>query len=996
MARKLFRWVGSPLGALIWLLSPLTAASQVVPDDTLPQRSRVDGGDRIHRITGGTTAGSNLFHSFSEFSVLTDEAAIFNNAAAIENIITRVTGRSGSTIDGLIRANGGANLFLLNPNGVVVGPNAQLDIGGSFVGSTADSLQFADGAEFSAANPELSLLTVSVPVGLQYGVDPGAIQVSGPGNGLQVDPETFAIVDSDRPSGFQVAPGQTLALVGGSIDFDGGNLTAEDGRIELGAIGGPGQVGLSPDDLGWQVEYAPETQLGPIALRNAASVDASGDRGGNIRLRGSRISLLGGSSALANTTGNGNGIGIEAIATDAIRLTGTSQDAASGEPIFPSSFLSEVSPTGSGTGGSIALSAPRLSVSDGAQVSVSTLGSGDSGNLDVAAQSVFLSGSSDLGFSGLFASVIDSQATGNGGRLTVEADRVQLELGAAISADTFGLGNSGQVILDVGRLQVLSEAEVTAFTSASGQGGELQITAQSITVDGDSLLSTESSDTGNSGSIILDVGQLRVLGGAEITSATAASGQGGEIRINARSVTVDGNFSAIASDASEAEASGDGGDIFIQANRIQLINGGQIVSSTFGQGDAEAAADGGDISIQANRLQVSTGGQITSSTNGTGNAGRLDVEARRVDLTGSDGRLTGLVTVVDFDATGGGNNLTIVADRLRVRDGAQIVVGTAGDGDAGDLVVDVRDVELVGGNDIGASGLIASAVVGSGASGSVLIRGDRLSIRDGATVSASNFSSRNASTPPGRGPAGIIRIQTESVALNNRASVTASTFTGGGGNIDIESDTVVLRRNSAIATDAQGQTDGGNVAIDTRFLIGADNSDITANAVDARGGRVVVSAEGVFGLEARDRMTSQSDITASSERGPAFSGVVRLDVPDVDPTERTAELEDTPEVPQLALGCGLGTVATENRFQILGRGGIRPNPVSSLSPGRPIGDIAPPASWAAVGQLPSEEQAIDTSSRPRGIVEAQGWARGADGAITLLPPEAQRSPGGCG
>ncbi|MBC6478499.1 MAG: filamentous hemagglutinin N-terminal domain-containing protein [Hormoscilla sp. GM7CHS1pb] len=222
------------------LFLPSSATGQIVPDGTLGAESSAVtpanvNGISSDRIDGGATRGANLFHSFSQFNVRESGAAYFANPAAIENILTRVTGSNASNIFGTLGVLGNANLFLINPHGIVFGPNARLDLGGSFVGSSANSLIFENGFEFSAADPQgPPLLTINIPIGLNLRQNPGNIVVQGPGHNLRES--DFVTVRDDRPEGLQVSPGQTLALVGGEVVLSGGNLTAENGTVALWSV----------------------------------------------------------------------------------------------------------------------------------------------------------------------------------------------------------------------------------------------------------------------------------------------------------------------------------------------------------------------------------------------------------------------------------------------------------------------------------------------------------------------------------------------------------------------------------------------------------------------------------------------------------------------------------------------------------------------------------------------------------------------------------------
>jgi filamentous hemagglutinin family protein len=382
---------------LLWLWALLAVGQAAVPsaitgDGTLGTTVTQSG--TIHTITGGTRPGNgpNLFHSFDRFSVGTGDTARFSGPTGIANILSRVTGGHQSIIDGWLQSTiPGANLYLLNPSGVLFGPNASLDIRGSFHVSTADYLRFGDGATFAANLGQASTLTVAEPAAFGFlGSLPAPITIQG--------------------STLQVPTGKALSVVGGDIEIVGrGPLTptnvptlgAPRGRIQLASVAAPGEVGFSPLELAPDLQVDSFAQLGRIALSQGALLEASGNGGGVVLLRGGHL-FVDHAAMLADNTGpvDGVGLGLDlGIRADAVIRHGAFLTTDSGD---------------AGRARDLRLTAGRVHL-DGAVIGSRAFAAGDSGHVMVRVGTLTLTGGAQLDSS------TQAGAAGHGGRLMVTA-----------------------------------------------------------------------------------------------------------------------------------------------------------------------------------------------------------------------------------------------------------------------------------------------------------------------------------------------------------------------------------------------------------------------------------------------------------------------------------------------------------------------------------------------------------------------------------------------
>ena len=1013
-----WNWLGAIVLSAELISSP--AAAQIAPDGTTA--TTIDRlGDRV-TIEGGDRAGGNLFHSFREFSIPTNGEAYFNNAVDITNIFSRVTGGEISNIDGLIRANGTANLFLLNPAGIIFGPNARLSLGGSFFGTTARSIQFADGVEFAADAPAIApLLTLSVPVGLQFGANPGAIGVRG--NGVPASREITGSTTEDirqaaiaveqdflaNPDGLRVLPGQTLALIGSTVALDQAVLKAADGRIALGTGAANDVVVLRPDDLGFAVALPPV----PIAPLPAAAADmsltgsilaVSGNSGGEVLLWGNQIDLNTGTLIFTKTLGDGNGRGIR-ISADRLNLN---------DARLTTDRYSNIA----SRSGDITIQAGSLTALNSQIRSNVTFGQGRAGDItmtvrDEATFDRRIGSDSEFTEPAGIISRLETEAIGQSGNITVRAQNLLIANGAELTSETFGIGDAGNINLTIGnQLTLIGESAVSSssYEAAIGNSGSIAIRALRLLLQKGSTIISASGGLGDGGTINVQVGDdLTMLEDSSITTSLSLTGIGrsGELSVSSSILTLDQSniFSDTFGQGNAGLVTVQVGSIFLQnsatsSGQLVLQNGSGISSSSSRNatgnagtvsvqvsGDLDirenskiateivpsAAGNGGNISVSAGNLAISDGGRISASTAGSGNGGLVQLAVDdHLDISGWLSRVSS-----ETSSTTGGQagTVSITARSIMLNNGGQISSSTNGLGDAGTVTVQARDYLNLAGRDSEISS--AGAGFAQGNSGSILISVPKLFLDQQASISSSNLATGFA--------AGDVTIAVDQLGLDREATITANTV-GDRGNINIAANTITLRNRSQIATNARGAFPGGNLTINTQTLTALNNSDISANAQNALGGRVTIATEGIFGTAFRAGLTPDSDITATSALGPQFSGVVQITTPDIDPSSGLVQLPDRlADLSTLIDQTFCRDVARSGgSFTITGRGGIAITPDAFLDDPGPLN--IEPLELIARSTSPADHPSIASESRPptRPIVEANTWQREPDGRLILV------------
>jgi len=898
-------------GVYIW--SAHCACAQITPDTTLPNNSIITGSGNTINITGGTQAGGNLFHSFQQFSVPTGSEAFFNNGVDIANIISRVTGGLGSNIDGFIRANGTANLFLINPNGIVFGPNARLNIGGSFIGSTASSLKFADGTEFSATNPGTTpLLTISVPLGLQFGSNPKEIQVNGPGHEFSYEKDIIEYSNGSKNK--EAAPrlnsnvpglevGKTLALVGGNVSISGGVLKSPAGRIEIGSVGSNGTVSLVPIEQGWKLGYEGTTSFADIELREKSFLSATGDRGGAIAVTGRNINFTSESIVRSDTLGDKNGQQIsivgDAIVVDRSNIGANSFSFGNGGQIkleannitFKNNGGGGTQATASGSAGDVTVIAKNsFETSNQSGLGSKTFGAGNTGVINVEANSFVVSNQSGLGS--------ETFGAGNGGVINIKANSFVVSNQSGLGSTTSNIGNGGVINVEANSFVLSDKSGLNSTTgeNSTGNGGQINIKANSFVVRNNSALQSKTSGTGNGGVINIEGNSSLQLEQESGINATSTSiGSVGEIKIKAGDLLM--RNSGI---GNESSLGSNGGKIKIDANSFQLQSA--AVTSTTGK---DSTANGGEININVRGSFVLNNPDINVKSSGTGNAGTIQITANNLQIedgnikTDTDNGKSGNIFIKAEDSfnvnragitanssgTGDAGTITISAKNMQISDGGigsiasasgksgnifinatdsfgvtkgAINANSSGTGDAGTIRIDANNVQIDGG--------INSSASASGKSGNIFINA-----RDSFRVTKSGITAKSEGT----GDAGTISITAKNVQIESAKIDSVTQSTGKAGEINFKVTDSFDIKSASINTNTSGVADGGKIYISAKKLQMQDASIRSDASNTGRGGDIELQIGNLLLLRRQNTGSSISTTATGSGNG----GNININIP---------------------------------------------------------------------------------------------------------------------
>jgi filamentous hemagglutinin family protein len=847
--------------------------AEVTLDGTVGRSGALPGPDYFIGAELGQQRGGNLFHSFRDFNLNSHESATFSGPNTVQNLISRVTGGNPSSIDGALRSTiPNADVYFLNPYGIMFGPNARLDVQGSFHASTADYLRLGEEGRFDAREPNNSLLTVAPPEAFGFlSNSPASLSIEG-GKEIKSDEgESFV-----EPTLLFVPPEKTLSLYGGNLQISKSFIWAASGRINIASVAGLGEVTPTKTDLELS---APR---GNLTVHDSYMDTSSWDEkkpSGDIFIRAGQFELRE-SYIRANTYGEETG-GVIDIRADELtiregRLTGFASGIGNGGGI-KIDVMNSVNITDSyidvwanneqenaGNGGTIDLRAERLNLSGNTAIYADTSGPGQGGNIIIrVSDSIRLSGNSflDLDTWG------QTENAGTGGSITLNAKQLHLADEAQISVESRGPGKAGEIKIEMTEnVELHNKSSISSSTinmfNKSGEAGSIDIRAKELSLSDESTIKAEARGSNSGGSIHIEIdGEVSLSAHSRIQTGTIVDREAIYRLILQQSLEVmrkiflentkgsdetnrvaDMVFFALTELFSEkldqpkelskievSELEKEFGHIFkekvFNKNSLDSLDKTHLVgeveqdfSEWFGKKptvDVQKLVD--EVELVFNNF----------------------VENHSVDDVIKEMNINDLPNQL-----GDGGFLALKSGTLTLQEGARISAITEGPGQGGTIDIQVNGLITIKGEgrDASYSGIFARTY-GSGKGGDVKLRADELMLKDGAAISASSF---------GAGPGGQIDIQVNGpVTLVDNDSRGEGSFIGAGawssapnagpgGHLVLQANELQIIGGAGIETGTIGPGRGGDIDI----KVAGRTSLSGKKGGDGRPSRILTASEG--------------------------------------------------------------------------------------------------------------------------------------------------------
>jgi filamentous hemagglutinin family protein len=854
-----------------------------VPDNTLG--TQVSASNNNFTVTGGLSRGQTLFQSFSDFSIPTGGTVNFNNSAGTRDIITRVTGNLFSDLNGTLNTQG-ANFLLINPAGVVFGPNAQLNVGKAFAASTANGVELLDGQgqryTFGTnAGADAPLLTINPNVFLN--VSRFNFGASTPGSSGIINYGTLQTANE----------GQYIGLISGNVTLDGrsggGRIVAPGGRVDLGGMNSSGTISIDQQGLvfagnnftrsdvsllnGGQVNVAANQVLGNVStfsndvtnLGSRINIDAN-----NLQIVNDRSTTNTASSNLS--AGLSQNSGVKTTATGGINIDATGQVTLNNGTIF-----NNIESGSTGQLSDLNIAANSINIANGSNIRSQMNGTGNAGNINIkTTKDITVSGTNDL-------TLLQGNILGN---LSI------------ISTSSSGQGNAGKISIDTpGNLSITNRGGISSFIDKAGIGNSqgISINANNISVTNlSTIASSNFGGMGNAGNIdVKTTGDLTISGTSNrsllqvnpnklsfISSVNSGRGDTGKITINTNNNLSINNLGGIYTSIGSSVV-GNSQEINITASKIDIGNFSTIGSDNFGIGNSGNinVKTTGDITLSGtdNRSiiqgkETTPFSSILSDVHGQGNTGKVTIDTKGNLLLDNVSVISSSV-LVPITSTGNSQGINITAKNINLNNVSDINssiyggTGNAGNIDiktTGDLTISGTDnPALLQNKNLVPITQISSFTNARGNAGKITIDTGNLSISNRGGIFATILD-KGVGNSPG------IKINAENINLTNVGAIESGSYQGGtgnSGNIDINSKgDINLTDTSRIASKSLGQGAAANITI-ASDRVRLNNSSISTQSIGSTGGNMQLTLNEQLLLRNTSNITTNSDSTGGNGNG---------------------------------------------------------------------------------------------------------------------------------